>query len=89
MKIKVWYCYWYGPHDTYVILAETHKLLEAKVREAIADGWYPDDDGPMPEDFGELMEKYQEVSGDTCYFGDWNYTVIDAVLCDLVSDVEL
>jgi hypothetical protein len=32
MKIKVWHCYWYGPHDTYVILAETHKLLEAKVR---------------------------------------------------------
>jgi hypothetical protein len=23
------------------------------------------------------MEKYQEVSGDTCYFGDWGYTVID------------
>ena len=89
MKTKIWHCYWYGPYDTYVILAETHKLLEAKVREAIADGWYPDDDGPMPEDFGGLMEKYQKVSGDTCYFGDWNYTVIDAVLCDLVSDVEL
>ena len=88
MKIKVWHCYWYGPYDTYVILAETHKLLEAKVRQAIADGWYPEDQGPMPEDFGELMEKYQKVSGDTCYFGDWNYTVIDAVLCDLVSDVE-
>jgi hypothetical protein len=43
----------------------------------------------MPEDFGELMERYQAESGDTCYFGDWNYTVIDAVLCDLVSDVEL
>jgi hypothetical protein len=77
MKIKVWHCYWYGPYDTYVILAETHELLEAKVREAIADGWYPDDDGPMPEDFGDLIEKYREVSGDTCYFGDWGFTVVD------------
>ena len=82
MNIAIWHCYWYGPHDTYVMLAETHELLEAKVREAIADGWYPDDDGPMPEDFGELMEKYQEASGDQSYFGDWTYTVIDAALCE-------
>jgi hypothetical protein len=70
----------------YVMLAETNELLEAKVREAIADGWYPEDDGPMPEDFGDLMEKYQEVSGDTCYFGDWGYTVIDSTLCTRVED---
>ena len=86
MNIAIWHCYWYGPRDTYVMLAETNELLEAKVREAIADGWYPDDDGPMPEDFGDLMEKYQEVSGDTCYFGDWGYTVIDSTLCTRVED---
>jgi hypothetical protein len=86
MNIAIWHCYWYGPHDTYVMLAETNELLEAKVREAIADGWYPDDDGPMPDDFGDLMEKYQEVSGDTCYFGDWGYTVIDGSLCTVVED---
>jgi alpha-L-fucosidase len=77
---------WYGPRDTYVMLAETNELLEAKVREAIADGWYPEDDGPMPEDFGDLIEKYREVSGDTCYFGDWGYTVIDSTLCTRVED---
>jgi hypothetical protein len=49
MNIAIWHCYWYGPRDTYVMLAETNELLEAKVREAIADGWYPEDDGPMPE----------------------------------------
>ena len=89
MKTKIWHCYWYRPYETIVLLAETQSLLEAKVREAIADGWYPDTDGPMPEDFGDLMEKYQEVSGDFCYFcyfGDWGFTVIDAALCDPVQE---
>ena len=82
MKIKVWHCYWYGPYETIVLLAETQSLLEAKVREAIADGWYPEDQGPMPDDWDEMMEKYQEASGDQSYFGDWTYTVIDAALCE-------
>ena len=50
MNIAIWHCYHYGQFDTYVMLAETEELLEAKVREAIADGWYPDTDGPMPEE---------------------------------------
>jgi hypothetical protein len=44
-------------------------------------GWYYEDDGPMPDDFGDLIEKYREVSGDTCYFADWGFTVIDSGLC--------
>ena len=86
MNIAIWHCYWYGPSDTYVMLAETNELLEAKVREAIADGWYPEDDGPMPEDFGDLMEKYEELYGGACYFGDWGYTVVDGSLCTRVED---
>jgi hypothetical protein len=43
MKTKIWHCYWYGPYETIVLLAETQALLEAKVRQAIADGWYPED----------------------------------------------
>ena len=82
MNIAVWHCYHYGQFDTYVILAETEELLEAKVREAIAADWYPDDDGPMPEDFGDLMETYREVNDDTCYFGDWGCTFIDPALCN-------
>ena len=82
MNIAVWHCYHYGPRDTYVMLAETNDLLEAKVREAIADGWYPEDQGPIPDDWDEMMEKYQEASGDQSYFGDWTYTVIDAALCE-------
>ena len=85
-NIAVWHCYWYGPYDTYVMLAETQELLEAKVRGAIAEGWYPDDDGPMPEDWDDLMEKYEELNGGTCYFGDWGYTVIDSTLCTPVED---
>jgi hypothetical protein len=81
MNIKVWHCYWYGPHETVVILAETHEALEAKVRQAIAQGWYPDDQGPMPDDFGDLMERYQEES-ENCYFGDDTYTVLDSALCE-------
>ena len=81
MKITIWHCHWYGPHENYVLLAETEQRLEAKVTALIADGWYPDDDGPMPDDFDELMEMYQEVSGDTCYFGDRGFTVIDTTLC--------
>ena len=84
--IAVWHCYHYGQFDTYVMLAETHELLEAKVREAIAAGWYFDEDGPLPEDFSELMEKYEEASGQTSYFGDWGYTVIDSTLCTPVED---
>ena len=86
MKIKVWHCYWYGPHETIVMLAETQALLEDQIRQAIAEGWYPEDDGPMPDDFDALTEKYQEVSRDQCYFGDWTYTVIDAGLCDPVQE---
>ena len=81
MNIKVWHCYWYSEYDTIIMLAETQELLEAKVREAIADGWYPDDDGPMPEDWDDLMEKYEELYGGTCYFGDWGYEVLDSTLC--------
>lgn len=83
--IIIWHCYHYGQFDTYVMLAESEELLQAKVRGAIADGWYPEDDGPMPEDFEELLEKYQEVSDDTCYFGDWGFTVIDSTLCTPVE----
>jgi len=86
MNIAIWHCYHYGQFDTYVMLAETHELLEAKVREAIADGWYPDDDGPMPESFDDLMEKYEEIYGGACYFGDWGFTVIDGSLCTRVED---
>jgi hypothetical protein len=86
--IAVWHCYWYGPHDTYVLLAESNEALEAKVRVAIAAGWYPDEDGPLPEDFGDLIEKYRAVSKDTCYFGDWGFTVIDSTLCAPVEDEE-
>jgi hypothetical protein len=69
---------WYGQHDTYVMLAETERASgsQGPRRNRRWDGIY-DDDGPMPDDFGDLIEKYQEVSGDTCYFGDWGYTVID------------
>ena len=86
--IAVWHCYWYGPYDTYVLLAESNDALEAKVREAIAAGWYPDEDGPLPEDFGDLIEKYRALSKDTCYFGDWGYTVIDSTLCEPVEVLE-
>ena len=86
MNIAIWHCYHYGQFDTYVMLAETNDLLEAKVREEIAMGWYYDDDGPMPDDFGELMEKYEELYGGACYFGDFGYTVIDGSLCTVVED---
>ena len=86
MNTAVWHCYWDGPHETYVMLAETEDALRAKVREAVADGWYPEDDGPMPEDFGDLMEKYEEIYGGACYFGDWGFTVIDAALCSVVRE---
>jgi hypothetical protein len=85
-NIAIWHCYWYGPYDTYVMLAETEELLEAKVRGAIAEGWYPDEQGPMPEDFSDLLEKYEKVSGGTCYFGDWSYTALDSTLCEPVGD---
>jgi hypothetical protein len=51
MNIAIWHCYWYGPYETIVLLAETQELLEAKVRQAIAEGWYPEDQGPIPDDW--------------------------------------
>jgi len=85
MNIKVWHCYWYGKYDTIILLAETEDALRAKVREAIADGWYTDQ-GPMPEGWDALMEKYEELYGGDCYFGDWGYTVLDSTLCAPVED---
>ena len=85
MNIAIWHCYHYGQFDTYVMLAETEEFLEAKVREAIADGWYTDQ-GPMPEGWDALMEKYEELYGGDCYFGDWGYTVLDSTVCAPVED---
>jgi len=84
--IAVWHCYWYGPNETYVMLAETEDALRAKVRGEIAAGWYAEDQGPMPEDFDELVEVYEETNPDNCYFGDWGWTVIDSTLCQPVGD---
>ena len=81
MNIKVWHCYWYGKYDTIIMLAETEEALRAKVRKAIAECWYPDDDGPMPDDWDEMMEAYRDSVGDNCYFGDWGYEVLDSTLC--------
>jgi hypothetical protein len=58
------------------------RFWKPKSEQAIAEGWYPEDQGPIPDDWDEMMEKYQEASGDQCYFGDWTYTVIDAALCE-------
>jgi hypothetical protein len=83
--IMIWHCYHYARHDTFVLVAETPEALEAKVRQAAIDDWdddfADDDDGPMPDDFDALMEKYEELYGGTCYFGDWGYTIIDSTLC--------
>jgi hypothetical protein len=90
MNIAIWHCYHYARHDTFVLAAETQEALEAKVRQAVIDDWDDDydddDDGPMPEDFDELMEKYEEIYGGACYFGDWGYTVIDGSLCTRMED---
>jgi len=86
MNIVVWHCYWYGPSETYVMLAETEDALRTKVRGEIAAGWYVEDQGPMPEDFDELVEVYEETNPDNCYFGDWGWTVIDSTLCQPVGD---
>ena len=84
--IAIWHCCWYGPYDPYVMLAETEELLEAKVRGAIAEGWDDENDGPMPEDFSELLKKYATISNDTYYFDDWGYTALDSTLCEPVGD---
>jgi hypothetical protein len=88
--IMIWHCYHYARHDTFVLVAETQEALEAKVRQAVIDDWDDDfdddDDGPMPDDFDELMEKYEELYGGTCYFGDWGYTIIDSTLCQPVGE---
>lgn len=85
MNIKVWHCYWYGKYDTTIILAETEDALRAEVRQAIAESWYPDQ-GPMPEGWDALVEKYEEFDGGKCYFDGWGYTVLDSTLCTPVKD---
>jgi hypothetical protein len=30
MKIKVWHCYWYGPYDTIILLAETMRRFRPR-----------------------------------------------------------
>jgi hypothetical protein len=88
MNIAVWHCYDYGPAHTYVLLAETEDALRAKVREAISYRWDKKAQGPMPEDFDELLEMYTEWDSDL-YFGDWGYTVINTVYCEPVEEQEL
>ena len=85
MNISVWHCYWYGPHETYVLVAETADALRAKIRKEIAAGWYPDEQGPLPEDFDELLDRYQDDNGDICYFSDFDYTVLDTAFCERLT----
>jgi alpha-L-fucosidase len=87
-NIAIWHCYDYGKNDTYILLAESEDALRTKVRESISALWDADDQGPMPEDFDALLEAYEEYWGNTCYFGDWGYTVLDSTLCEPVEVLE-
>ena len=81
MLIKVWHCYHYGKMDTTILLAETDDILRAKVRDIIVSEWEEDEQGPMPQDFDDLMEGYHENCGDR-YFGEWDWAVIDVSKCE-------
>jgi hypothetical protein len=81
MRVVIWHCYHYGKHETSIIVAETNDLLRSKVRGVITSEWRDEDDGPMPEDFSELMDAYNEQHSDQ-YFGDWDWSVIDVSLCE-------
>ena len=76
-RIAIWHCYWYGPHETIVLVAGSDEELRTKVREAIAAGWYPEDQGPMPEDWDDLMEAYEETDDGSCYFAGWDCEEIE------------
>ena len=85
MMIRVWHCYYYGPHDTYIILAESEDALKEKIRAEITAGWYPEDDGPLPDDYDEMMEAYMNLSGyHGSYFGDYGWTEVNGALCEEV-----
>ena len=77
MKVTVWHCYWYGPHETIVVVAGSEEELRTKVRESISALWDEDEQGPMPEDWDTLVEAYEEHWDYACYFGDWGYTEIE------------
>lgn len=79
MQIAVWHSYFYGRRDTMVILAESYEALQAKVRDVIKCEWDFEDQGPMPEDFGDLIEAFHEY-GDQ-YFGEWDWSYINPALC--------
>lgn len=81
MEIKVWHCYHYGKHETSIIVAETDDILKSKVRGIIASEWREEDDGPMPEDFLDLIEAYHENFNDR-YFGEWDWATINVALCE-------
>ena len=81
--IIVWHCYHYTLHDTYVVLAESEAALKAKIWDEIKAGWYPEDDGPLPEDFDTALELYAERADyHGCYFGDIGWSVVDSTLCE-------
>lgn len=81
MQIKVWHCYFYGRRDTTIILAESDDALRAKVRDIIKLEWDFEDQGPMPEDFDDLIEAFHENSDDQ-YFGEWDWAYINPALCE-------
>lgn len=81
--IIVWHCYQYTPHDTYIVLAESEAALRAKIWDEIKAGWNPEDDGPLPEDFDEALERYEDRQcPHGSYFGDWGWSVVDSTLCE-------
>ena len=85
MKIRVWHCYHYGPDDTYIILAESEEALREKIRAEIDASWYPEDDGPLPDDYDEMMEAYESISGyHGSYFGDYGWSEVKVALCEEV-----
>ena len=81
-KIVIWHCYFYGPDDTWVILAESEDALRSKVRDQIAAEWDLEGQGPMPEGWDALVEAFDDWQCGHAYFGDWGWSVVDSTLCE-------
>lgn len=81
--LKIWTCYHYSKHEAVVLVTETEEHLRKQVRAIITAEW-EEEDGPMPEDFDELVQAYSDNWGDR-YFGDWGCKFINPALCEEVD----
>ena len=87
--VTVYSTYWYGSHDTIVLVAETEDHLKSQIFEVLTNSW--DADEQIPKTFDAAYKLWnEEINCHSCYdyHGDIQQHTIAVDWCELVTKDE-